>query len=163
MQDLAIDALAVNSQAEDERGLANGLMFGGASIGQGPGGAGMLFPAGCIGFQAAYCFVASAILLVTLSVVLPMREVSVPRRLGVFLLASASVLGRSVPRLARLSPWLAVLLLAMYARRWTGRLEGVAGAIAEGSLRAVPVLAGALLLAYALQPWRELRQTASSV
>ena len=82
---------------------------------------------------------------------------------ALFLLASASVLGRAAPGLARVSPWLALLLLAMYGRRWTGDLEGLAGAVAEGSLRAVPVLAGALLLTYALQPWRELRQTASSV
>ena len=35
MQDVAIDALAVNTLREDERGLANGVMFAGASIGTG--------------------------------------------------------------------------------------------------------------------------------
>ena len=43
MQDVAIDALACNTLAEDERGLANGLMFAGASIGQAVGGSGVLF------------------------------------------------------------------------------------------------------------------------
>src|SRR6478736_2968746 len=38
MQDVAIDALAVNTLREDERGLANGLMFAGASVGQAVGG-----------------------------------------------------------------------------------------------------------------------------
>ena len=33
MQDVAIDALAVNTLHADERGLANGVMFGGAAIG----------------------------------------------------------------------------------------------------------------------------------
>ena len=74
MQDVAIDALAVGTLAEDERGLANGLMFAGASIGQGIGAAGVLFLAGYTGFQASFAFVAGAILAVTLFVVLPMRE-----------------------------------------------------------------------------------------
>ena len=43
MQDVAIDALACNSLQEDERGLANGLMFAGAAIGQAIGGSGVLF------------------------------------------------------------------------------------------------------------------------
>ena len=46
MQDVAIDALAVNTLAEHERGLANGLMFAGAAIGQAVGGSGVLFLAG---------------------------------------------------------------------------------------------------------------------
>jgi PAT family beta-lactamase induction signal transducer AmpG len=33
MQDVAIDALAVNTCSPDERGLANGVMFAGAAIG----------------------------------------------------------------------------------------------------------------------------------
>jgi len=80
MQDVAIDALAVNTLAEDERGLANGLMFAGAAIGQALGGAGVLFLAGFTGFQPTFFVVAGAILAVTLFVVLPMREAAgVPR------------------------------------------------------------------------------------
>jgi PAT family beta-lactamase induction signal transducer AmpG len=57
-----------------ERGLANGLMFGGAYLGQAIGGSGVLFLAPLVGFRNTYFFVAGFILLVTLFVVLPMRE-----------------------------------------------------------------------------------------
>lgn len=79
MQDVAIDALAVNTLAEQERGLANGLMFAGAAIGQAAGGAGVLFLAGFTGFQPTFFIVAGAILAVTLFVALPMREPPSPR------------------------------------------------------------------------------------
>ncbi|MCC7286268.1 MAG: MFS transporter [Burkholderiaceae bacterium] len=74
MQDVAIDALAVNTLAEHERGLANGLMFAGAAIGQALGGSGVLFLSGVTGFQPTFFFVAGSILAVTLFVALPMRE-----------------------------------------------------------------------------------------
>ena len=74
MQDVAIDALACNTLAEDERGLANGLMFAGASVGRAVGGAGVLFVMGTIGFQASFVLVAAAILAVTGFIVLPMKE-----------------------------------------------------------------------------------------
>ena len=64
MQDVAIDALAVNSLAEHERGLANGLMFAGAAIGQAIGGAGVLFLSSYTGFQPTFFFVAGCILAV---------------------------------------------------------------------------------------------------
>lgn len=74
MQDVAIDALACNTLAEHERGLANGMMFAGAAVGSALGGSGVLFLAGYTGFQPTFVFVAGAILAVTLFVVLPMRE-----------------------------------------------------------------------------------------
>ena len=74
MQDVAIDALAVNTLHEDERGLANGLMFAGAAIGQAVGGSGVLFLSGYTGFQPTFFFVAASILAVTVFVALPMRE-----------------------------------------------------------------------------------------
>jgi PAT family beta-lactamase induction signal transducer AmpG len=80
MQDVAIDALAVNTLHEDERGLANGLMFAGASVGQAVGGAGVLYLAGFTGFQPTFFFVAGSILLVTVFVALPMREAAGPPR-----------------------------------------------------------------------------------
>ena len=40
-QDVAIDALAVGTLKESERGLANGLMFAGANLGQAIGGSGV--------------------------------------------------------------------------------------------------------------------------
>ncbi len=74
MQDVAIDALACNSLQEDERGLANGLMFAGAAIGTAIGGAGVLKLMPYTGFQPTFFMVAAAILAVTALVVLPMRE-----------------------------------------------------------------------------------------
>ena len=79
-QDVAIDALAVGVLKEDERGLANGLMFGGAYLGQAIGGAGVLFLSTVIPFQLTYIFVAGCIALVTLLVALPMREPKGPPR-----------------------------------------------------------------------------------
>ena len=80
MQDVAIDALAVGTLTEDERGLANGLMFAGAAIGQAVGGSGVLFLAGYTGFQPTFFFVSGAILAVTLFVALPLREAPGPAR-----------------------------------------------------------------------------------
>ena len=80
MQDVAIDALAVSTLAEQERGLANGLMFAGAAIGQAVGGSGVLFLSGVTGFQPTFFFVAGCILAVTLFVVLPMREAAAAPR-----------------------------------------------------------------------------------
>lgn len=79
-QDVAIDALAVNVLHEDERGLANGLMFGGAYLGQAVGGSGVLFLAPHIGFPSTYFFVAGCIVAVNLLVALPMREPPRPPR-----------------------------------------------------------------------------------
>ena len=82
MQDVAIDALACNTLQDHERGLANGMMFAGASIGAMVGGSGVLFLSSVTGFQATFFFVTACILSVTVFVVLPMKEdpgpVSVP-------------------------------------------------------------------------------------
>jgi PAT family beta-lactamase induction signal transducer AmpG len=56
-QDVAIDSLAINTLREDERGTANGFMFGGAYIGQGLGGGGAMFVAGKWGFDASFLYV----------------------------------------------------------------------------------------------------------
>ncbi|MEO3714872.1 MFS transporter [Roseateles flavus] len=74
MQDVAIDSLACNTLHEDERGLANGLMFAGANVGQAVGGSGVLFLMGTVGFQPSFVMVALSILLVTGFIVLPMKE-----------------------------------------------------------------------------------------
>ncbi len=74
MQDVAIDALACSTLKDDERGLANGLMFAGAYIGMAVGGSGVLFLSGVTGFQPTFFFVAGCILVVTALVVLPMKE-----------------------------------------------------------------------------------------
>jgi len=78
MQDVAIDALAVNTLHEDERGLANGVMFGGAAIGSAVGGAGVLFLMPVIGLKGGFVFVAACIAAVTVFIVLPLREAATP-------------------------------------------------------------------------------------
>ncbi len=61
-QDVAIDALAVGTLRADERGMAGGLTFAGALLGQAVGGAGALYLVKYIGFSNTYFFVAAAIL-----------------------------------------------------------------------------------------------------
>ncbi len=78
MQDVAIDALAVNTLSQDERGLANGLMFGGAAIGQALGGSGVLFLMPYIGLQGGFLFVAGCIALVTIFIAWPLQETPTP-------------------------------------------------------------------------------------
>jgi PAT family beta-lactamase induction signal transducer AmpG len=82
IQDVAIDSLACNTLHEDERGLANGLMFAGAAIGQAIGGSGVLFMTAYTGFQSSFFFVAGSILLITFFIVLPMKESAVQRIQG---------------------------------------------------------------------------------
>src|SRR5262245_22523890 len=77
-QDVAIDALACGVLKEDERGLANGLMFGGAYLGQAVGGSGVLFLTGYVSFKATFFFVAAWILSITIFVALPLREKRAP-------------------------------------------------------------------------------------
>jgi len=79
-QDVAIDALAVNVLEEEERGLANGLMFGGAYLGQAIGGSGVLFLTPYLGFKPTFFVVAAWILSITLLVALPLREPKGPPR-----------------------------------------------------------------------------------
>lgn len=81
-QDVAIDALAVNVLPEHERGVANGFMFAGASVGQAIGGSGVLFLTAVMPFGSTYIFVSGAILLVTLFVVLPLKEPAGPPRVA---------------------------------------------------------------------------------
>jgi PAT family beta-lactamase induction signal transducer AmpG len=83
MQDVAIDALACSTLQDDERGLANGMMFAGAMIGSMLGGSGVLFLSGVTGFQPTFFFVTACILLVTVFVVWPMKELPGPARAAV--------------------------------------------------------------------------------
>ena len=80
VQDVAIDALATQVLHEDERGLANGFMFAGASIGQAIGGSAVLYLAAVMPFQSTYAFVAGSILVITLFVGLGLREPKRPPR-----------------------------------------------------------------------------------
>ncbi|HKQ20017.1 MAG TPA: MFS transporter [Candidatus Eisenbacteria bacterium] len=98
-QDVAIDALAVNVLRPEERGLANGLMFGGNYVGIALGGAGVLLLTPLIGFQTTFLFVAGAVALVTILVPFPMREPPGPPRMwaqGSRAIAVGRELGRFV-------------------------------------------------------------------
>jgi MFS family permease len=103
-QDVAIDALAVNVLHAEERGLANGLMFGGNYVGIALGGSGVLLLTPLIGFRTTFLLVAGAIALVTLLVPAPMREPPGPPRLpriGPHAAAIRSELARFVGDTAR--------------------------------------------------------------
>jgi PAT family beta-lactamase induction signal transducer AmpG len=73
-QDVAIDALAVGTLKESERGLANGLMFAGANLGQAIGGSGVLFLTSLVSFKATFLFVIATIASIGILVALPLRE-----------------------------------------------------------------------------------------
>jgi len=84
-QDVAIDALACGVLKSDERGLANGVMFAGAYVGQAIGGSTVLRLMGGIpgipgladgvAFETTFWIVAAGILLVTIFVSIPLKEV----------------------------------------------------------------------------------------
>ncbi|MEQ1759935.1 MAG: MFS transporter [Vicinamibacterales bacterium] len=73
-QDVAIDALAAQVLPQEERGLANGVMFAGAQIGQAIGGSGVLLLTAYVSFPTTYFFVAACILSVTVFIALPLKE-----------------------------------------------------------------------------------------
>lgn len=82
-QDVAIDALACQVLKEEERGLANGMMFAGAKVGSAIGGSGVLYLREYTGFPATFYFVAAIILMVTVFVAIPMREPKGPPRAAI--------------------------------------------------------------------------------
>ncbi len=73
-QDVAIDSLAVSTLQADERGRANGLMFGGQYFGIALGGGGAMFVNGTFGFAAALASVAGLLLLNLLFVLIFVRD-----------------------------------------------------------------------------------------
>ncbi|MBC7602675.1 MAG: MFS transporter [Ramlibacter sp.] len=134
IQDVAIDSLAVNTLSEDERGLANGLMFAGASVGQAIGGSGVLFLMAYINFQSSFIFVAAAITLVTGLVVLPMKEAVV----------------ESIAQIAGASRWrTAAAEMRVFAVQSFRAFIGTRGAFSGVFFALLP--AGAMSLGLALQ------------
>jgi MFS family permease len=73
-QDVAIDSLAVSTLQADERGRANGFMFGGQYLGIALGGGGAMFVNGSFGFEAALAGVAGLLLLNLLFVLIFVRD-----------------------------------------------------------------------------------------
>jgi PAT family beta-lactamase induction signal transducer AmpG len=74
VQDVAIDALAVQVLGADERGTASGFMFAGQGIGQAIGGPAMLLALSVISLQTAFAVVALMMALILLLVCLALRE-----------------------------------------------------------------------------------------
>ncbi len=73
-QDVAIDALAIRVLPENERGIANGFMFGSSYLGQAIGGSGALLIAGKYGFDLSFPFVLLTLLLILVFVTLRLNE-----------------------------------------------------------------------------------------
>lgn len=143
MQDVAIDALAVNALADNERGLANGLMFAGASVGQAIGGAGVLALMDVAGLQGGVVLVAAAILAVTVFVVLPMKE----SLAGVAPQASAQIGGAAAGATAGLGAALAQM--RQFSEEAFRAFLGSRGAFVGVWFALLP--AGAMSLSLALQ------------
>jgi PAT family beta-lactamase induction signal transducer AmpG len=61
-QDVAIDALAVTALGDEERGRANGFMFGAAQLGIALGGSGVIALKGTVGFTPAALIVPTVLL-----------------------------------------------------------------------------------------------------
>ena len=74
MQDIGIDALAVEVLPADERGSANGFMFAGQSIGQALGGAGILLISASLPFETTFFIVAGMLTLILVFVSWRLRE-----------------------------------------------------------------------------------------
>jgi PAT family beta-lactamase induction signal transducer AmpG len=79
-QDVAIDALAVQTLPEDERGTANGFMFAGQSVGQALGGSGVLLLTAFLPTGGTYLVVTAALAAILIGVSWRLREA--PVRLG---------------------------------------------------------------------------------
>ncbi len=139
MQDVAIDGLAVNTLQDDERGLANGLMFAGAAVGQAVGGSGVLFLIGYLGLQSSFVAVALSILAVTTLVVLPMKEALIARSAEA--IAAAQAAGGGVRA--------ALAEMRDFARQSFQSFLGTRGAYAGLFFALLP--AGAMSLGLALQ------------
>jgi len=77
-QDVAIDALACTALAEDERGVANGLMFAGAQTGAAIGGSGVIFLKAAFGFQMASLLAPLLLIGILFMVVLLIFEHHIP-------------------------------------------------------------------------------------
>jgi PAT family beta-lactamase induction signal transducer AmpG len=73
-QDVAIDALAVQVLPHEERGTANGFMFGGQSVGQAIGGAGILLIGASLPFWSTYLIAVGLMTLILVGVSWRLRE-----------------------------------------------------------------------------------------
>ncbi len=81
VQDVAIDALACGVLPEEERGVANGLMFGGSYLGATIGGSGALAVMPYLGYYGTFILVAVSLVLILVFFTLRLREKPGPARL----------------------------------------------------------------------------------
>jgi MFS transporter, PAT family, beta-lactamase induction signal transducer AmpG len=138
--DVAIDSLAVNTLEPDERGRANGFMFGGAYLGQGLGGGGAMFVASLWGFDAALVYACALLGLVLAFVLLFVYDPTPIERAG----ARAVVLWRSaVQSAARV----ASELYAGFARSGRGPLVGILFALVPAGAMALTTAVGTTIQA----------------
>ena len=73
-QDVAIDALAVQVLPVEERGTANGFMFGGQAVGQALGGSGILLIGAALPFASTYFIAVGMMTLILVGVSWRLRE-----------------------------------------------------------------------------------------
>lgn len=95
-QDVAIDALAVQALAPDERGTANGFMFAGQAIGQALGGSGVLLVTFAMPFDATFLLVVAGLGVILVAVSWQIRETPFEPRLLEAGTAPARRIGREI-------------------------------------------------------------------
>ncbi len=104
LQDVAIDALAVQVLPEDERGTANGFMFGGQAVGQAIGGGGILLIAAMMPFEATYLVAISIMGIILILVSWRLRETTpldIPWAVAAHVSSAWLRVGREITEFAR--------------------------------------------------------------
>jgi MFS family permease len=118
-QDVAIDALAVQVLAPDERGTANGVMFGGQAIGQALGGSGVLLISASLPFTATFLLVVAGLGVILVAVSWRIREPALPSPLAI-------PLAQTVAPLKRIGAEIAVFIATAW-RAFTGSRAAMVG------------------------------------
>lgn len=145
-QDIAIDALAVQVLPEDERGTANGFMFGASYLGQAIGGSGAIWLAGAFGFRATFPFVCGLILLILVFVSLRIREPRLAAAAAVngAVGAAGGAAGVAVAVVRRLAKYLLDLVRGFFLSG-VGPIAGVAYALMPAGTLALGLALGSTM------------------
>jgi MFS family permease len=133
-QDVAIDALAVQVLAPDERGTANGVMFGGQAIGQALGGSGVLLISASMPFSATFLLVVAGLGLILWGVSWRIREPALPAQI-------AAALEEAIAPLQRIRTEIVVFIATAW-RAFTGSRAAAVGVV----FAALPLGSYALVL-----------------
>lgn len=137
-QDVAVDALAINTLPEHERATANGFMFGGAYVGQALGGGAAMFVAGRYGFDVSLLFVSLLLASILAFVLLFVRDPTLAER------AAAQATGVWKALATRVRAFLRDLATGFF-RSGYGPLVGVAFALLPMGAMALAAGVGATL------------------